>query len=106
DASFIEVEPGYTDQPALERDQIYSELVVPEQASPKPAQTVKMSYTPLIFDHRISAELKDKYQRTFGDTEVEITHRLPVMGSEDRFSFRHLHRPEEDLEKQKVFRDY
>lgn len=106
DVSFIEVVPGYTDQPALEKEHIYSELVVPQQAAPKPSQTVKMSYTPLIFDRRISAELKDKYQRTFGDTEVEITHRLPVMGNEDKFSFRYLHRPEEDLEKQKVFREY
>lgn len=106
DASFIEVVPGYTDQPALERDIVYSELEVPPPAPPAPTRSVKTSYTPLIFDHRISKELKDKYQRTFGDTQVELTHRLPVMGNEDRFSFRHLHRPEEDLEKQKVFREY
>lgn len=106
DASFIEVVPGYTDQPELEREYTYSDLRPPETPLITRTQAVPLQYTPKVFDRKLSREFKDRYERTFGDTHLEQAHRLPIMGSETRVSFRHLHRPEESLEKQQAFGEY
>ncbi len=108
--TWVEVEPGYTDQPERERSHTYSDLKTPEALDSSLATKVSTSvpggYTPAIFNQRISREFKDRYERTFGDTHIEQAHRLPMMGSESRVSFRHLHRPEENLQKQRAFGEY
>ena len=109
-SGFQEVEPWYTDQPEKERNFVYSDLNPPEALSSeqltKVSTNVPWTYTPKIFNQRISREFKDRYERTFGDTHIEQAHRLPMMGGESRVTFRHLHRPEENLEKQRAFGEY
>ena len=103
----IEVVPGYTDQPLMERHHDYEPFEVPlEVMKEQTRASIEMTYSPQVFNPRLSRELRGRYRRTFGDGEFEHSHRLPVVGGEDYWAFRQYHLPRRQLELERNFGEY